>query len=174
MLRSIAPDDVGEPDQSKFDEGQRPEVAGSRRPENADGHSALAGYSHRIDLTADPAGGPSEVMCIRLLRWAGREAPELLEGLVTAYMTANRRKLLMACGDTAGTTDFERRARALGRARAMAVRRLASSMNWKNGISRKCCQRVEHCARRRPGWASTRPRFGANANATASKLAPCA
>jgi hypothetical protein len=106
-----AGDGVGEPNQNKFDESQRPEVAGSRRPENADGHSDLAGYSHRIDLTADPAGGPSEVMCIRLLRWAGREAPELLEGLVIAYMTANRRKLLMACGDTAGTTDFERRAR---------------------------------------------------------------
>src|SRR5260370_25102926 len=112
-----------EPNQSKLDEGQRPEIAGSRRPEDADGHSDLTGYGHRIDLTADSARGPSEGMCIRLLRWAGREAPELLEGLVTAYMTANRQKLLMACGDTAKSTDLERRARLIrggrnGRAQA--------------------------------------------------------
>jgi hypothetical protein len=112
-----AGDGAGEPNPSNFDEGQRPEVAGSRRPENADGHSDLTGYGHWIDLTADSARGPSEVMCIRLLRWAGREAPELLEGLVIAYITANRRKLLMACGDTARTTDFECRARLLRGAR---------------------------------------------------------
>jgi len=67
-----------------------------------------------IDFAVDSGTGPSEVMCIRLLRWAGREAPELLEVLVTAYMTANRQKLLMAWNGAGNTADFECRARVAG------------------------------------------------------------
>ncbi len=67
-----------------------------------------------IDLAVDSGTGPSEAMCIRLLRWAGREAPELLEVLVTAYMTANRQKLLIAWNGARNTTGFECRARVAG------------------------------------------------------------
>ncbi len=70
-----------------------------------------------IDLTVDSGAGPSEAMCIRLLRWAGREAPELLEVLVTAYMTANRQKLQIAWNGAGNTTGFECRARVAGGAR---------------------------------------------------------